>query len=126
MIKNIARIAAVKTIMVLAATLPLSSYASSSATYVSGSSPETEMGICGTVTLSESTHSHETQVEIKTVPGGVDIISATDNPLKVTVYTLTGKIIRSFETRYGSNFVELAPGYYIIRIGRLSHKVIVK
>lgn len=124
MIKNIARIAAVPAIMAVAVAFSASSYASSSA----DSTPEAAMDaeMTEAFSMSEASPAHEEQIEIKNISGGVDIVSPSEKPVKVMVYTLTGKIVKSFDAHYGSNFVELTPGYYIIRIDRLSHKVIVK
>lgn len=71
-------------------------------------------------------HKESAVAEVKLINGGIDIVVSADISLPVTIFAITGKEIKSFTAQYGSNTVELPAGYYIVRIGKLSYKVIVR
>lgn len=58
-----------------------------------------------------------THVEIN-VPG--------DDARQVVIYTLSGQQIKTLTAHPGNNSVELPAGYYIVRCGRISQRVIVR
>jgi hypothetical protein len=61
--------------------------------------------------------------EIRTVTGGVEIIGAAGN--MVAVYAIDGKCIISSEAS-DSHFIPLAPGAYIVSVGSMKAKVVVR
>lgn len=58
-------------------------------------------------------------------PGGVDIANASDSPLDLSIYAITGQQVFRGVARPGVTHVELRPGCYIVRVDGLSRRVAV-
>lgn len=66
------------------------------------------------------------QPTVKVVAGGVEVTVPGDAEYHVTVYALTGQIVKSLNVTSGVNFVELPKGYYIVKCGVFSSRIVVK
>lgn len=66
------------------------------------------------------------QPEISVKSGGIDIVVSGSTNADVTVYAITGQIVKHLQITEGTNHIELAAGCYIVRVGRLSKRVVVK
>lgn len=51
---------------------------------------------------------------------------AADAPRVATIFALTGQIVRQVELVPGTNRIEIAAGYYIVRVDGLSQRVAVR
>lgn len=49
-----------------------------------------------------------------------------ESPLVVTVFALTGQIVRQLEVEPGITRLDMPPGYYIVRVDGLSQRVVVR
>lgn len=63
---------------------------------------------------------------VKAGHGHVEITIYGDDCRQITIYALTGQVVRSFTAAPGISAIELPAGYYIVKIDRMSQKVIVK
>lgn len=71
----------------------------------------------------------QTAVREATVKAGVhciEIMSTAAEPLNVEIYALTGQMVEQTTVADGTTRIDINPGYYIVRIGRHSTRVIVK
>lgn len=66
------------------------------------------------------------QPSVKVLPGRVEITNPGEEARNVTIYSLTGQVIKSFVAQPGTTAIELNPGYYIIKCDRISMRVVVK
>ena len=66
------------------------------------------------------------QPQVKVVNGHIEITVPGDEPRHVSIYALTGQVIKSFVASPGLNTVDLPKGYYIVTCDRFSSRVIVK
>ncbi|MDO4319625.1 MAG: hypothetical protein Q4C34_03520 [Bacteroidales bacterium] len=49
-----------------------------------------------------------------------------DSPRVAAIFALTGQIVKQVELEPGSNRIEIAAGYYIVRVDGLSQRVVVR
>lgn len=56
----------------------------------------------------------------------VEISVTDDDTHQVTIYALTGQVVKQISVSDTHNVVELNPGYYIVRVDGLSKRVVVK
>lgn len=66
------------------------------------------------------------QPVVKAGHGCIEITIPGNEPRDVAVYTLTGTIVRKMRVAPGTTAVDVNAGYYIVRIDRLSTRVIVR
>ena len=67
-----------------------------------------------------------TQPQIKVMSGQIEITLPGDEPRVVTIYALTGQVVKSFTATPGANIIELPKGYYIVTCDRVSTRVVIK
>ena len=58
------------------------------------------------------------------VQGG--IATNTEKPLSVSIYTFSGSLVKQEKVSAGTNTIHLAGGLYVVVIGRMSYKVLVR
>ena len=56
----------------------------------------------------------------------IEIVIADDSNHQIAIYALTGQVVKQFSVAPGNTVVDIAPGYYIVRIDGLSKRVVVK
>lgn len=66
------------------------------------------------------------QPQIRVVGSQVEITVAGQEDVEVTIYALTGQIIKSLTVAPGTTMVDLSKGYYIVKCDRISCRVVVK
>ena len=49
-----------------------------------------------------------------------------DSPHQVTVYALTGQLVKQLTVGYGTTSIDLSPGYYIVKIDQNSQRIVVR
>ena len=54
----------------------------------------------------------------------IDIPDEADH--QIVVYALTGQIVKSLEASYGTTVIELAAGYYIVKVDRTAKRVVIR
>lgn len=64
--------------------------------------------------------------QIKVLSHGIEIEIADDDSHMVSVYALTGQVVKTVEAGNGMTSIDLAAGYYIVRIDNLAHRVIIR
>lgn len=63
---------------------------------------------------------------VRVVGSHVEITVHGDETKTVSIYSLTGQLVRTIKAEPGVTTVTLAAGYYIVRCDRLSQRVIVR
>ncbi len=66
---------------------------------------------------------------VTSVAGGRGVLTIennTDTQCRFTVYSITGQVVRTLVVKPGSEKVELAKGFYIVKSDYGSHKVVVR
>lgn len=66
------------------------------------------------------------QPQVRVLQGQIEISVPGDEDRAVTIYTLTGQVVKSFTATPGVTTVELPKGYYIVKCDRVSCRVVVK
>lgn len=66
------------------------------------------------------------EVSINVKVNGVEIEVADDATHQVTVYAITGQVVKQFTVESGTTAVELPAGCYIVRVDGLSKRVVVR
>lgn len=66
------------------------------------------------------------QPQVRVLRGQIEITVPGDEDRTVTIYALTGQIVKSFNANPGVNTVDLPKGYYIVKCDRVSSRVVVK
>lgn len=56
----------------------------------------------------------------------IEIVSTSSEPLTVEIYALTGQMVEQATVADGTIRIDIKPGYYIVRIGRHSSRVVVR
>lgn len=64
--------------------------------------------------------------EIKIIGHGIEIEIADDAEHQVMVYALTGQMVKSTVATYGTTSIELSAGYYIVKVDRITKRVIIR
>lgn len=62
---------------------------------------------------------------VTAVRGGVDIRIAGDKACQITFYAITGQPVKQLTVNPGVTHVDLAAGFYIVRIGSETRRIIV-
>lgn len=65
-------------------------------------------------------------VDIKVTSHGVEIKNCSETAREVTVYAITGQLVKRLTVASGTTAIELNSGYYIVRIDGLSKRIIVR
>lgn len=66
------------------------------------------------------------QPQVRVLHGQIEITVPGDEERNVTIYALTGQIIKSLNVAPGVTTVDLPKGYYIVKCDRISCRVVVK
>lgn len=66
------------------------------------------------------------QPQVRVVGSQIEIVVPGDEDRTVTIYALTGQVVKSLNATPGVNTVELPKGYYIVKCDRISSRVVVK
>lgn len=66
------------------------------------------------------------QPQVRVVQGHVEITVPGDDARQVSIYALTGQIIKSMTVAPGVTTIELPAGYYIVKCDRVSCRVVVR
>lgn len=61
-------------------------------------------------------------IEVQTAVGNIHIVNAAGH--KINIYSLDGKILKSFVAPSDSEYVGLSSGVYIVKIGDKTHKIV--
>lgn len=64
--------------------------------------------------------------QIKVAGAQVEIEISDDDSHQVTIYALTGQIVKNVTAEHGHTAVELPRGYYIVKVDRVAKRVIIK
>lgn len=64
--------------------------------------------------------------EIKINGHGIEIEIADDAEHQVMVYALTGQMVKNTVASYGTTAIELSAGYYIVKVDRITKRVIIR
>lgn len=67
-----------------------------------------------------------TQPQVRVLSGRIEINVPGDEDCSVTIYALTGQIVKNLTASPGVTTVELSKGYYIVKCDRVSCRVVVK
>ena len=88
---------------------------------------------CGTATLNATTSDGAlnqtvvaTQPQVRVVGSRIEISVSGDDDLDVTIYALTGQVVKTLKAIPGVTTVELPKGYYIVKCDRISCRVVLK
>lgn len=74
-------------------------------------------------------YTHETAsqtVKLKVHGHQLEIVNCDTEDKTVVIYALTGQIVKHFDAQPGSTVVDLNAGCYIVRIDRLSQRIIIR
>lgn len=64
------------------------------------------------------------QPTVRVVSGAVEIANPTDTAVETVVFAITGAVVKQSTVAPGdTQHIDLAGGYYIVRIGRTSHRI---
>lgn len=66
------------------------------------------------------------QPQVRVLNDRIEITVSGEEDCPVTIYALTGQVVKSFTAVQGVNSVELPKGYYIVKCDRYSCRVVVK
>lgn len=72
---------------------------------------------------------HETasqSVELKIHGHQLEIVNGSAEARQVVIYALTGQIVKQFDAHPGTTVVDLNAGYYIVKIDRLSQRIVIR
>lgn len=64
-------------------------------------------------------------VKISVTDNGIEIRLTGEEPMDLTVYAITGQIVKSQSIEPGVVPVDLPRGYYIVRIGREAKRIVI-
>lgn len=64
--------------------------------------------------------------QIRVVGQQVEIEISDDDSHQVMVYALTGQIVKNVTAEHGQTLIDLARGYYIVKVDKAAKRVIVK
>lgn len=68
----------------------------------------------------------EARPSVRVVSGQVVISIPGDESMLVYVYALTGQLVKHFTAQPGVSVLDLPAGYYIVKCGHLSQRVVVR
>lgn len=66
------------------------------------------------------------QPQVRVLHGQIEITVPGEDDCQVTIYALTGQVIKSLNAAPGVTTVDLPKGYYIVKCDRISCRVVVK
>lgn len=66
------------------------------------------------------------QPQVRVLNGQVEITVPGDEDRNVTIYALTGQVVKTITAAPGTTTVDLPKGYYIVKCDRMSCRVVVK
>lgn len=66
------------------------------------------------------------QPQVRVLNGQIEITVPGDEDCDVTIYALTGQVVKSLTASPGVTTVDLSKGYYIVKCDRVSCRVVVK
>lgn len=66
------------------------------------------------------------QPHVRVIGGMIEVENNTDDDKTITVYALTGQVIKQFVATPGTTTLELPKGYYIVKCDRTSTRVVIK
>lgn len=66
------------------------------------------------------------QPTVKAFTGKIEITVPGDEAHQVAIFALTGQCVKTISAQPGVTAVELPAGYYIVKVDRLSQRVIVR
>lgn len=66
------------------------------------------------------------QPQVRVVQGHIEITVPGDDARQVSIYALTGQIVKSMTVSPGVTTIELPAGYYIVKCDRVSCRVVVR
>lgn len=67
------------------------------------------------------------QPAVRVIQGAVEVSNTADDTLDVTVFAITGTVVKQLQIPAGETVtLELPAGYYIVKAGKLSRRVAVK
>lgn len=66
------------------------------------------------------------QPQVRVVGSQIEITVPGDDDRTVTIYALTGQIVKTLNATPGVTIVDLPKGYYIVKCDRISCRVVVK
>lgn len=82
---------------------------------------------CAAMSDSARIEVSEPQPDIKLTENGITITNNGTNDVEVYVFAITGMQVKQLTLNAESSAeINLAPGYYIVRIGKLSRRIAVK
>lgn len=64
--------------------------------------------------------------QVRVLGGRIEISIQGDEDCPVTIYALTGQVVKTLNAQPGVTVVELPKGYYIVKCDRVSTRVVVK
>lgn len=67
-----------------------------------------------------------TQPQVRVLGGQIEITIQGNEEQTVTIYALTGQVVKTIVVNPGITTVELPKGYYIVTCDRVSYRVVVK
>ncbi|MDE6098949.1 MAG: T9SS type A sorting domain-containing protein [Muribaculaceae bacterium] len=67
-----------------------------------------------------------TLFELKVHGQHLEIINNSDDIKPVMIYALTGQIVKQFDAPHGITSIELAAGYYIVKIEKHSQRIVIR
>lgn len=66
------------------------------------------------------------QPQVRVAQGRIEITVPGDDARQVSIYALTGQVVKTFVATPGVTTVELPAGYYIVKCDRVSCRVVVR
>lgn len=66
------------------------------------------------------------QPTLKVAHGQVEIFLPGNDAKQLTIFALTGQVVKTATIQPGNTVIELPAGYYIVKCDRLSQRVIVR
>lgn len=67
-----------------------------------------------------------TEVELKVHGHQLHIINSGDDTRQVLIYALTGQVVKQFDAHHGTTTVDLGAGYYIVKVDKLSRRIVIR
>ena len=65
-------------------------------------------------------------VELKVNGHQLNITNHDNEAKQVVIYALTGQVVKQFDAPHGTTAVDLGAGYYIVKIEKLSQRIVIR
>ncbi len=65
-------------------------------------------------------------VELKVNGHQLNITNHDDEAKPVVIYALTGQVVKQLDAPHGTTAVDLGAGYYIVKIEKLSQRIVIR